>query len=76
MALKRRRDTLSGHDYAVLRGKIPAELDRLLSGTYTDPDNARLAKLRRTHRDSVLRFLDHDKRMRRTTLPSKRVVRR
>ena len=40
--------------------KFHAELDRLLSGTYTDPDNARLAKLLRKHRDSVLRFLDYD----------------
>jgi transposase len=61
MALKRRRGTLSDHGYAVLRGKVHAELDRLLAGNYTDPDNARLAKLLRKHRDSVLRFLDHDK---------------
>jgi transposase len=60
MALKRRRGTLSDHGYAVLRGKVHAELDRLLAGTYTDPDNARLAKLLRKHRESVLRFLDHD----------------
>jgi transposase len=60
MALKRHRGTLSSHGYAVLRGKVHAELDRLLAGTYTDPDNARLAKLLRKHRDSVLRFLDHD----------------
>jgi transposase len=60
MALKRRRGTIGDHGYAVLRGKIHAELDRLLSGTYTDPDNARLAKLLRKHRESVLRFLDHD----------------
>ena len=46
---------------AVLRGIVHGELDRLLVGTYTDPDNARLAKLSRKHRDSVLRFLDHDK---------------
>jgi transposase len=61
MALKRRRGTLSDHGYAVLRGKVHAELDRLLAGNYTDPDNARLAKLLRKHRESVLRFLDHDK---------------
>jgi transposase len=60
MALKRRRGTISDHGYAVLRGKVHAELDRLLAGTYTDPDNARLAKLLRKHRESVLRFLDHD----------------
>ena len=60
MALKHRRGTISDHGYAVLRGKVHAELDQLLAGTYTDPDNARLAKLLRKHRDSVLRFLDHD----------------
>jgi transposase len=60
MALKRRRGTISDHGCAVLRGKLHAELDRLLAGTYTDPANARLAKLLRKHRGSVLRFLDHD----------------
>lgn len=60
MALKRRKGTLSAHGYAVLRGKVHAELDRLLSGSYTDVDNARLAKLLRKHRASVLGFLDHD----------------
>jgi len=60
MALKRRRGRIGDHGYAVLRGKVHAALDRLLSGTYTDPDNARLAKLLRKHRDSVLGFLDHD----------------
>lgn len=60
MALKRRRGTIGDHGYAVLRGKIHAALDRLLAGTYTDPDNARLAKLLRKHRASVLGFLDHD----------------
>lgn len=60
MALKRRRGTIGAHGYAVLRGKVHAELDRLLAGTYTDPDNARLAKLLRKHRASVLGFLDHD----------------
>jgi len=60
MALKRRRGTIGDHGYAVLRGKLHAELDRLLAGTDTDPDNARLAELLREHRDSVLRFLDHD----------------
>ena len=54
------RGTIGARGYAVLRGKIHAELDRLLSGTYTDPDNARLAKLLRKHRESVLTFLDHD----------------
>src|SRR4051812_29077482 len=36
------------------------ELDRLLVGDYTDPDNARLAKRLRKQRDHLLRFLDHE----------------
>jgi transposase len=59
-AWQRRRGTIGDHGSAVLRGKVHAELDRLLAGTGTDPDNTRLAKLLRQHRDSVLRFLDHD----------------
>ncbi len=60
MALKRRRGTIGDHGYAVLRGKVHAELDRLLAGTYTDPDNARLARRLRKQREHLLRFLDHD----------------
>ena len=58
--LKRRRGRLSGHGYAVARGRLHAAWRRLLAGRYTDPDNARLARLLRKHRDAVLRFLDHD----------------
>lgn len=60
MALKRRRGAIGDHGYAVLRGKIHAELDRLLAGAYSDPDNARLAKRLRKQREHLLRFLDHD----------------
>jgi transposase len=58
--LKRRRGRIGGHGYAVARGRLHAEWRRLLAGRYSDPDNARLARLLRKHRDSVLRFLDHD----------------
>src|SRR5262249_37576127 len=51
---------VSVHGYAVARGRLHAELDRLLAGSYTDPDNARLAKRLRKQRDHLLRFLDHD----------------
>jgi transposase len=58
--LKRRRAALSPHGYAVARGRLHAELDRLLAGNLTDPDNARLAKRLRKHRAHLLNFLDHD----------------
>jgi transposase len=60
MALKRRRPDLSPHGYAVARGRLHGELDRLLAGGYTDPDNARLAKRLRRQREHLLRFLDHE----------------
>jgi transposase len=60
LALKRRRGRIGDHGYAVVRGRVLAEWCRLLSGRYSDPDNARLARLLRKHRESVLRFLDHD----------------
>jgi transposase len=58
MALKRRRGALSPHGYAVARGRLHAELDRLLAGNLTDPDNARLARRLRKHRAHLLVFLD------------------
>jgi transposase len=60
MALRRRRGEIGDHGYAVLRGKAHAESDRLLAGTDTDPDNARLARRLRKQREHLLRFLDHD----------------
>jgi transposase len=60
MALKRRRGAIGDHGHAVLRGKVNAELDRLLAGCYTDPDNARLARRLCKQREHLLRFLDHD----------------
>ena len=38
-------------------GRLEAALDRLLAGQYTDPDNARLAKLLRKQRAHLLTFL-------------------
>ncbi len=58
--LLRRRGRIGAHGDAVARGRLHAAWRRLLAGRYSDPDNARLARLLRKHRDSVLRFLDHD----------------
>lgn len=58
MALERRRGAIGVHGYAVLPGKVHAELDRLLAGTYTDPDNARPARRLPKQREHLLRFLD------------------
>jgi transposase len=45
------------HGYAVACGRLEAALDRLLAGHYTDPDNARFAKLLRKQRPHLLTFL-------------------
>ena len=60
IALKRRRARMSEHGYAVACGRIEAAMDRLLAGTYTDPDNARLAKRLRKHRAALFTFLTRD----------------
>ncbi|MGH8630252.1 MAG: IS66 family transposase [Burkholderiales bacterium] len=57
ITLKQRRTQMSEPGYAVACGRLEAALDRLLAGHYTDPDNARLAKLLRKQRDHLLTFL-------------------
>ena len=54
---RHREDKLSPHGYAVACGRLEAALDRLLAGHYTDPDNARLAKLLRKQRPHLFTFL-------------------
>lgn len=51
---------ISPQGFRIARGKLAAALDRLLAGHYTDPDNARLAKLLRKHRARLLVSLDDD----------------
>lgn len=51
---------ISAHGFDVARGRLAAALDRLLAGHYTDPDNARLARLLRKHRAQLLVFLDDE----------------
>jgi len=60
MALKRRRDRLTPYGYHLACRRVHRALDRLLAGTYTDPDNARLVKRLRKQRPHLLRFLDHE----------------
>ena len=59
ITLKQRRadQKISHQGYAVACGRLAAALDRLLAGHYTDPDNARLAKLLRKQRRHLLTFL-------------------
>jgi len=57
ITLKPRRAQMSAHGYAVACGRLEAALDRLLAGQYTDPDNARLAKLLRKQREHLLTCL-------------------
>jgi transposase len=51
---------ITPHGFCVARGKLAAALDRQLAGHYTDPDNAKLAKLLRKHRSQLLVFLDDE----------------
>ncbi len=58
--LKRRKDQMSPHGYAVARGRIETAMDRLLTGALTDPDNARFAQRLHKHRDRLFVFLYND----------------
>jgi transposase len=57
ITLKSRWDRLSVHGYAVACGRLEAALDRLLARNYSNPDNARLAKLLRKQRTRLFTFL-------------------
>jgi transposase len=61
ITLKARREQLSAHGYAVACGRLKAAFERLLDGNYTDPDNARLAKLLRKQYENgrLFGFLDN-----------------
>jgi transposase len=57
LRLKERQPSLSPHGFAVARGRLEKALDRLLAGTFTDPDNARFANRLRKHRHQLFVFL-------------------
>lgn len=57
--LKGRQQDLSPHGFAIARGRLEKALDRLLGGTFTDPDNACFAKRLRKHRQQLFTFLYH-----------------
>lgn len=60
IALKPRKKILKPSVYAAQATRVEKELNGLLLGNYTDPDNARLAKRFRKQRPHLLRFLYHD----------------
>jgi hypothetical protein len=57
--LKDQQDTLPTEKYATKVNHLEAELDRLLAGHYTNPDNLRMANRLRKHRDALFTFLKH-----------------
>jgi len=58
--LKKRKDQMTPAGYAIARGRLEKAMDRLLAGTFTDPDNARFAKRLIKHRHRLFRFLYKD----------------
>lgn len=57
IALKKRKDEMTPHGYAVARGRLEKAMDRILEGQYSDKDNARFAKRLNKHRPHLFRFL-------------------
>lgn len=57
LELRDRREELTEHGFASLRGKLAAELDRLLSWNPSYEPNARFVKHLRVEREALLTFL-------------------
>ena len=60
MDLRRRRDDMSAHGFAVARGRLESKRDRLLRYHLVDPDNERLASHLAKHRGHLFTFLYED----------------
>lgn len=62
LAVRDRREaqTISLHGVKVARGRLAAQMDRLLSGDFTHPGNLRLAKHLRRYQKSLFVFLDRE----------------
>jgi len=61
LALRDRRDdgTITSHGLLVARGRIQADMDRLLAGQFTNPANRRFAKHLLRYRHNLFVFLDN-----------------
>jgi hypothetical protein len=59
LALRDRRDEMSGRGFAVARGRIEARADRLLESRLTHEPNVRLQKHIRNERGALFTFLRH-----------------
>jgi len=60
IALKRNKEKMPWVTYQKKAQQIETRMDHLLQGNYTDPDNRRLAKRMRKHRQSLFTFLYDD----------------
>lgn len=57
---RRRAKTLSPQGVRIAKGRLIAQMDRLLSGHFTHEGNRRLAKHLRNYRQALFLFLDRD----------------
>jgi transposase len=62
LAVRDRREakTISLHGVKIARGRLAAQMDRLLSGDFTHPGNLRLAKHLRRYQKSLFVFLERE----------------
>jgi transposase len=57
---RRQAATISLHGVKVARGRLAAQMDRLLSGTLTHPGNLRLAKHLKRYQKALFVFMDRE----------------
>jgi transposase len=76
LAVRDRRETaeISPHGVRVAKGRLAAQMDRLLAGRLTHKGNARLAKHLRRNQSALFTFLDHDE-IEATNWPAEHAIR-
>jgi transposase len=57
---RRKAGTISPQDVQIAKGDLAAQMDRLLSGSFTHEGNRRLAKHLRRNREALFLFLDRE----------------
>lgn len=57
---RRQAATISPHGVKVARGRLAAQMDRLLNGTLTHPGNLRLAKHLKRYQQALFVFMDRE----------------
>lgn len=71
---RRRTEEISPHGARIAKGRLAAQMNRLLAGHFTHPGNARLAKHLRRNQNALFTFLDRED-LEATNWPAEQAIR-